>query len=412
MRIATSQQYNTALNNMLRNQSEVSKTQQQVSSGRRVLTPADDPIASTKILQMQQDMALSAQFVRNMNSADSRLKAEEAAMQSITEALGRLKELTVKSGNGSQTLTDRQATAAEIYQIQEHIADVMNTKDAGGEYIFAGFKGGSAPFVKQPTGRYEFVGDEGVRYLNIARSTQVATSDSGKALFIDIAATKNTFTSSLSPLNRGDLRVNPGFVTDEEKYAEFYPNDLVITFNPTSAVTPEASNYTVRRMSDGRVVDGFANVPYEPGTKITVAGMSVNISGQPEVGDEVFIKSTPKQSLTDTIFRLNDGLNTLQDNLEDSETLRILIADSLTNFDNALSSISAIRSDLGARLNIVENTRNLAADVKVVNQEILSKLQDVDYAEAISRLSMQTFLLEAAQQSYTTISKLSLFNHM
>ena len=68
MRVATSQQYNTGLNNMLRNQTEVNKTQQQVATGRRVLTPADDPVASTKILQMQQDMAKNEQYVRNMNA--------------------------------------------------------------------------------------------------------------------------------------------------------------------------------------------------------------------------------------------------------------------------------------------------------------------------------------------------------
>ena len=61
---------------------------------------------------------------------------------------------------------------------------------------------------------------------------------------------------------------------------------------------------------------------------------------------------------------------------------------------------------------MVENTGNLAADVKLVNQEVLSKLSDVDFAEAVSRLSLQTYLLEAAQQSYTTISRLSLFNQL
>jgi flagellar hook-associated protein 3 FlgL len=71
-----------------------------------------------------------------------------------------------------------------------------------------------------------------------------------------------------------------------------------------------------------------------------------------------------------------------------------------------------VRSQLGARLNVVENARSLSADVKLVSQEVLSELSDVDFAEAVSRLSLQTFLLEAAQQSYTTISRLSLFNQL
>ena len=123
-------------------------------------------------------------------------------------------------------------------------------------------------------------------------------------------------------------------------------------------------------------------------------------------------KSTPKQSITDTVFRLRQGLDSLEDNPEDSATLDILIEDTLTNLAFAQSSISEVRSQVGARLNVIDNTRNLSDDVKLVSQAVLSELSDVDFAEAVSRLSLQTFLLEAAQQSYTTISRLSLFNQL
>lgn len=411
MRVSTLQQHNTGLNQILKNQANVNKTRDEVNTGRRVLTPADDPVAATKILQMQQELALNDQFVLNMNAADNRLKTEEASIAAVTEAINKLKQLT-SNASGAKTQSDRQAIAAEVYQIQEHIADLMNTKDAGGEYIFAGFKGQSAPFVKGENGRYNFVGDEGQRRLSIGRSVSVATGDSGKALFVDIAANKNTFTTSLNPKNKSELIVNPGFVSDEEKYAEHYPHNLVITFNPESAVTPAEANFTVRRAHDGRVVEGMENVSFSSGSSINVAGLMVNVQGKPQAGDQVFVDSSPKQSLTDTIFRLTSGLNTLPDTKEGGETLAILIADTLTNLTHAEESLSSIRSDLGARMKIVENTRELAADVKIVNREILSQLQDADYAESISKLSIQTYLLEAAQQSYSIISRISLFNHL
>ena len=412
MRVATLQQYTTGLNGILNNQQEVNKTQQQVSTGRRVLTPADDPIAATKILQLQQDLALNEQYTRNMTAAENRLNLEEATLQSITENIARVKELTVQAGDGAYTIEDRQAIAAEIYQLQEALADLFNTRDANGEHIFAGFKGGSEPFVKAPNGRYEFKGDEGQRYLAIGATTTVATGDSGKGLFVDVESAKNTFTTSLNPLNTGTLQVNPGFVTDEEDYAEFYPDDLIVTFNPESAIDPPGPNYTVRRASDNRVVEGLANKEYYSGADISVAGMQLVLSGEPEPGDEVLAKSSPKQSITDTLYRLTAGLNTLRNNPQDSATLDVLLEDTLNNLTSAQTSISEKVSDLGARLNVVENTSNLAADVKIVNQEVLSKLSDVDFAEAVSRLSMQTYLLEAAQQSYTTISRLSLFNQL
>lgn len=411
MRVATLQQYHLGLNGILKNQANVSKTQQEISTGRKVLTPADDPVAATKILQMQQELALNDQFVLNMNAADNRLKTEEAAIDAVTSAIARLKEL-VSTATGTKKDTDRQAVAAEVYEIQEYLADLFNSKDAGGEYIFAGFKGQNPPFVKGANGRYEFVGDEGQRKLAIGRSATVATSDNGKDLFINIPANKNTFVTQASPKNKADLQVNPGFVIDEEKYDEFYPHDLIITFNPESALTPPQMNYTVRRASDNRVVDGMANIEFSSGSSINVAGLTFNVQGAPEPGDQVLVQTTPKQSITDTIFRLTAGLNTIPDTKEGNDVLANLIFDTLTNLTNAEANLSAYRSSLGARMKIVENTRELAADVKVVNREILSKLQDADYAESISKLSLQTYLLEAAQQSYSQISRMSLFNHM
>jgi flagellar hook-associated protein 3 FlgL len=105
-----------------------------------------------------------------------------------------------------------------------------------------------------------------------------------------------------------------------------------------------------------------------------------------------------------------DGLNNLGDNVEDSATLENLLEDTLNNLAFAQDSISQVRSEVGARLNVIENTSSLSADIDIVSRTILSELQDVDFAEAVSRLSLESFLLETAQQSYATIQNLSLFN--
>ncbi|MFT4765146.1 MAG: flagellar hook-associated protein 3 FlgL [Oleispira sp.] len=412
MRLSTLQSYNKGLNSILDNQAQVNKTQQQVSTGRRVLTPADDPIAATKILQLQQDQALRDQFGKNMTGAEGRLSLEETQLSGITDNLTRLKELTVKAGDGSQTITDRQAIAAEITQLLGSTVDLMNSKDAGGEYLFGGFKGGTEPFQKNESGRYDYAGDEGQRFLSIASSTTVATGDNGKNLFVDVKAADNSFTTVVSPLNQGTAIVNPGFVVDEEAYAEFYPEDLVITFNADTAISPPGPNYTIRQASDGRVVEGMASQAYESGGSIVVAGLVVKISGEPEPGDEFLANSSEKQSITDTIYRLMDGLNNLEDNPEDSATLNNLLEDTLNNLAFAQSSISQVRSEVGARLNVIQNTASLAADVDIVSKTVLSKLSDVDFAEAVSRLSLQSFLLETAQQSYAKIQNLSLFNQI
>jgi flagellar hook-associated protein 3 FlgL len=412
MRISTLQSFNKGLNSIMDNQSQVSKTQQQVSTGRRVLTPADDPIAATKILQLQQDSALREQFGKNMTGAKGRLALEETQMAGITENLDRLKELTIKAGDGAVNKSDRQAIAFEVNVILEATVDLMNSKDAGGEYLFGGFKGGTQPFQKNENGRYDYAGDEGQRFISIASSTTVATGDNGKNLFVDVEASDNTFNTQINPTNGGTGVINPGFVVDQEEYDNLYPEDLIITFNPETAISPPGPNYTVRQASDGRVVEGIDKQGYESGDKITIAGVELKISGKVQPGDEFIVNSSEKQSLTDTIYRLKDALDSLEDNPEDSEILKNLLANTLDNLDYAQASISQVRSEVGARLNIVENTEAQAADIDLVSKEVLSKLSDVDFAEAVSRLTLQTFLLETAQQSYAKIQNLSLFNQL
>ena len=412
MRISTLQSFNKGLNSIMDNQSQVSKTQQQVSTGRRVLTPADDPIAATKILQLQQDSALREQFEKNIAGAKGRLALEETQMAGITENLDRLKELTIQAGDGAANRSDRQDIAFEVNAILEATVDLMNSKDAGGEYLFGGFKGGTEPFQKNENGRYDYAGDEGQRFISIASSTTVATGDNGKNLFVDVESSDNTFNTQINPNNGGSGVINPGFVVDQEEYDDLYPEDLIITFNPETAISPPGLNYTVRQASDGRVVEGIDKQGYESGDKITVAGIELKISGKVQPGDEFMVNSSEKQSLTDTIYRLKDALDSLEDNPEDSEVLKNLLANTLDNLDYAQASISQVRSEVGARLNIVENTEAQAADIDLVSKEVLSKLSDVDFAEAVSRLTLQTFLLETAQQSYAKIQNLSLFNQL
>lgn len=412
MRVSTMQQFNNGITNILSNQASVNKTQQQISSGRRVLTPADDPIASTRILQLQQDIALREQYSGNLVAAKNHLNLEEATLVSMVDNLQRVRELTVQAGDGSLTKEDRRAIGAEINERLYSIVDLMNTKDASNIFIFAGFKGETLPFEERPGGGFTYEGDEGQRTLQISQNAEVATNDTGKELFVDIASAKNTFTTFNNRENIGTGYITTGFVLDQEEYDEFYSEDAYIQFNPRSAVSPSGPNYTVRRLSDDRPINGLANIDYSQGNDIQFNGISVKVAGEPEPGDTFVIESSEKQALTDTVQMLLEGLNTIPDSVEGGAQVAELVETTLLNLDAALTSISTIRSDLGARLNTVDAIDNLQQDLDLVSQEILSELQDVDFAEAVSRLSLESFLLEASQQSYSRISSLSLFNFL
>ncbi len=410
MRISTMQQFNTGLRSILNNQEGTLNTQQQISTGRRVLTPSDDPIASTRILQLQQDISLREQYQSNVDAAKNRLNLEESILEGVTENITRIRELTVNAGNGSMTLEDRTYIAAEIEQRLAALQDLMNTKDASNTYIFSGFKGETIPFEQRAGGGVIYKGDDGERSLNISNSTTVQTNDTGKALFVDISSAENTFYTRDNEANIGTGFITNGFVSDQEAYDEFYPEDMIIRFNPDGFITPPGPNYSVVSKSDNRPINGLTGQGYKVGVELVVNGANFKIAGQPEPGDSFLLNSSEKQSVTDTVSGLVEGLRSLDDNPEESAALDNLLETTLKNLDFAQTSVSEVRSEIGGRLNTIDNIDNLHQDVDLVSQEVLSNLQDVDFAEAVSRLSLQSFLLEAAQQSFTQINRLSLFN--
>ncbi|HAV89623.1 MAG: hypothetical protein AB7E18_17045, partial [Stutzerimonas sp.] len=92
--------------------------------------------------------------------------------------------------------------------------------------------------------------------------------------------------------------------------------------------------------------------------------------------------------------------------------VRDAVGAALTNLDHGMVSVDAARGNIGARLNVIESTLTDNEDVALVNKAVQAELRELDYPEALSRLSMQSVVLQAAQQSYVKISGLSLFNVM
>lgn len=416
MRLSSLQTFLTGASQIVDLTSQVNRTQEQISRGTRILTPADDPVASNQILKLNQEGVIREQYMSNITLLESGLELEESVLNSISENLIRLRELTIQANDGALTTSDRQAIVSELKVRQGELADLMNTRDASDEFLFSGFRGSTQPFVSNGAGNFTYEGDEGQRLLQIAASTFIPANDSGKAAFVDVESAQPTFQTFDNPNNRSNppASISAGFVSDQEAFNEVAGEDYVIVFNNPDDLTligrPAQANFDIIQRSDGRVVE--SNVAYNSGTAFEFNGTTLTIEGTPSVGDKFHIESTETQSILTTVSRLIDGMETLTLSADDQETYEQLIADTLNNLGNAQTSVLEIRSEIGARLNTLESTQALHEEVGVISSELLSNLQDLDYAEAVSQLSFESFVLEAAQQSYARISGLSLFNSL
>lgn len=399
MRFSFLQGFNQSVNNLLRLQEATYFTQNQVSTGKRIITPADDPIAAANLIQLRQEKAQLQQYKNNTAIAENRIKTEEVRLDSINELLVRTRELAIQAGNGVLDFGARQALASELEGRLDELVSIANTQDANGEYIFGGFQGTRVPFEENADGSYTYQGDDGQRTLKVSGGTSVAISDSGRKVFEDIDAAQNRAVSSVGS---SSAFISQARVVTQATYDASYPTDYVITFTGPGT-------YDIDTEAGVSVVAGAA---YTSGATIAFNGIEFEISGTVAGGDTFNIDSSGKQSIMTTMRELADGLNTLTDSVPDRAALETLIDNALQNISAAEQNIAGIWSEVGARANVLDSVSALNEGVDLINTEIISELEDLDYAEALSRLSQETFTLEAAQQSFARVTSLSLFNFL
>lgn len=421
MRISSIQIFNIANKGMADANQALVHTQEQLSTGLRVLTPADDPVASTKIMQLTTELSTIEQYEKNIDIAQNNLVLEEASLSSVSNLMQRMQELAVQAGN-TATLSENEykALASEVDARLDELTNILNTQNANGDYIFGGYKSLAPPFSGSADSGFDYVGDEGQQFIQIANNTTIASSDSGKEIFVDIESAKNTIVTSASSANKSDppVAISVGQVTDQELYDEFYPQDMVVTFNPDSNVLPAAKNYTITERTSGRII--AADQLYNAGEEIVVNGVSFTITGNPisgtaspaAPGDRLFIDSSNKQNVLDSLSRFSSMMKTYDGTEESRTILEETVATTLDNFKNVQTSVLNVVSKLGARFNTLDSTRGLHLDSTLIMKDVLSNLRDVDYAEAATQLSAESMVLQAAQSAFVRVSQLTLFSRL
>ncbi|MFY0657218.1 MAG: flagellar hook-associated protein FlgL, partial [Neptunomonas phycophila] len=183
MRISTQQQFLKTVDNMQRTQTNMAELQEQASSGKRLQTPSDDPVAAAQVVKLERELAQYSKFEDNIDVTERRLQLEETILDSMYTATTRFKELGIYAGNSTLTSADRATIATEVEELTEYMASLMNTQDSLGEYIFAGSKGGTQPYEQLGDGSYHYNGDDGQRHIQVGTNLYIPSNDSGSYLF-------------------------------------------------------------------------------------------------------------------------------------------------------------------------------------------------------------------------------------
>jgi flagellar hook-associated protein 3 FlgL len=397
MRVASSTIQQGALNGMLRQQAQLARTQNEVATGKRIQTPADDPPAAARLAGLERSLAENVRFSANSDSAVNRLNFEEQAIADVTNSLQRLQELALQANNTVVDTDSRRMISAEMRSRLQEIRDIANRQDASGDYLFSGFRSNTRPFERE-VGGIVYRGDTGGRKIQIGPDQSVADGHSGFAAFVDIREGNGTFITSASSASTGTGVISAGSLFDP---AAWVADDYTISFTSPTA-------YEVRDSASALVSSGT----YASAGEIQFRGISVTISGAPAAGDTFNANAAGTESVFDTI----DSLIATVEQATATPASRALFSSTMATVIGQLSAstdhMSSIRAEIGARLNTLESAANARDQLDVETQKVMSDLRDVDYAEAITRMNAQLVGLQAAQQSYTRIAGLTLFDYL
>jgi len=435
MRISTNMIFNSGVATINRQTADLLHLQQQVSTGRRIVTPADDPVAAARALEVQQAQDVLTQYSTNQGNAQDALNLEEAQLSSVSDMFGRLRQLTVQAGNDPLSANDRRSIALELRSRFDELMGIANSTDGSGQYLFSGFQGGTMPFsgnidalISGASTEVQYAGDDGQRTLQVSPTRNLAVSDAGNDVFMRIKNGNGYFTTAYAAGNTGTGIVDAGNVTNPQVWNALANKDYSIVFASDASTTPPTTRYDIQDGGGNSLLTGGPGAApiasqrvYKSGEAIVLSqtavpafdlGASVTISGDPAVGDSFAIAPSTSQSVFKTLANLIGKLERAPFGAAEQAKFSADIGSALTNLGQAEENILRVTAAIGARGNELTSLTSTNADVALQYQRNLSDLQDLDWAKALSDITRKQTDLEAAQKSFVSISSLSLFNYL
>ncbi|HRQ06482.1 MAG TPA: flagellar hook-associated protein FlgL [Nitrosomonas halophila] len=398
MRVSTNTLYDQGVKSMLQQQHALFKTQQQISTGKRILTPADDPIGSARAHELSQAISINTQHADNRGQAADSLKLLDHTLAGVTDLIQHVQSLAVTAGNAALSDSDRASIATELRGRFEELLGLANSADHEANFLFAGFQSKNQPFVQTAAG-VQYVGDQGQRLVQVSSSRQMAVGETGQAVFERIRNGNGVFVTAADAGNSGSGVISPGAVTSP---AGLTGDEYRIDFSVVGGV----ASYTVTNVTTNNT---SPSSPFTSGDVIAFDGLQFEIRGMPAAGDRFHIEPSGHESLFQTMQNFINVLETPA-NGPGNARLSNVLQNTMQNLGHALDNVLSARAAAGTRLQEIDALQQTGSVVTLQYQQSLSQLEDLDYAQAISDLMRRQTQLEAAQQSFARIANLSLFN--
>jgi flagellar hook-associated protein 3 FlgL len=407
MRISSTLFFQTGLNSINAQQSDLMHLYQQIGSGQRMVTPADDPLAAAQAINISQSLSLNERFAANREVAKRNLGVEENTLNSVTGLMQDIKTALVQAGNGTLSDADRATLADVLNNAKSTMLGLANSRDGSGQYLFSGSEGRTQAFLADSKGAITYQGDDGQRKIQADQTRQIAGSDVGSDVFNRAAPGTNSYLTAAGGENAGNGVI--GAPTLSGGKGAHVSASFTIVFTGTG---PGTGDYNVKDHNDVVVATGT----YNPAIgSITLPNhVQVKLSGVPAKDDTLTVTPAAaagaKLNIFDTLDQIIGALSSSLHNDSTTAQFQNTLASAMQRIDVHYDNVLTVRASVGARMNEIEALDSNGALRTLSYKTQLSGLEDVDYYSATMQLELRKSALEAAALAFRKIQGTSLFN--
>jgi len=386
MRVSSNMMGDNLINVTKKNAEKLMNTQNSIATGVKHRVPREGPVEVSHSIAFKRVLFELGQFEKNIDDGRSRINVAESALSSATEILQRIRELGVQGANGIYTKEDRAKIAAEIDELLNELVVIANSKYKG-KAIFGGNDTLEDPFKalkafsnhagKEVIDKVEYYGDIGKQNREIGQGDILSINVPGNEVFW---AERSSLFSSVDATNYiapADAKVRINGVEVEFKAGD---NIEMIVNRINNAPVPIRAS--VNRMNGGIILETSSArdiwiEDIEGSTLMQDIGV---ISGQNPPKN---LSPTARRfggNLFDMVMRLRDSL--YMNDVEDTGSR------ALGGIDLALNNILKYRTELGAKSSRLDLVKFRIVQDRTNMEDILSKNEDIDIAESITKLKM------------------------
>ncbi len=401
---------------------EIQSIQNKISSGKNILQASDDPVGAVELSGLSQVKGKISQYIENIDSAQSRLSLADSSLNGVINVMIRVKELSIQAANDTHGALDREAIAIELDELKNELLNLGNSVDSSGAYIFSGYQTTTMPFQKDSAGRISYEGDRGVTTVSVSESRTVGTTIDGGTAFMAVKGA-NGIAPMFEMLENITYAVRTAAESVEKGKSDGAAQLKVENGNPGNwkfTINADGSTADISVDMPGDDLSGLVTAINASGVNVTATlnGSIIELShatngpieiSNLQIEDITTALEKPKSWLTfDAVDAEGNALATSQRIYDYDQT----IAARLDDISSVQDHVANQRAKVGARSNSLERQRDLLTERKSAVEKDMSEISDADLAELVTSLQSQITGLEASQQAFVKISRLSLFDYI